>query len=690
MREEKSSVTSFSTVSAGIKKLFGPMGGIEKWGWRLLSVLLFETSSVQHVNASGALLLESEQGDTTITTFPEITLKSVAMRSAQVALERMFRHLGSAGGEDCLFAVEWFLNVGRSARDSRAVASLWCACRLLEGIAGVALNPADVFSINRRRIRKAEKFARSLTRSIAELWDEEPSQSQPFSKGPPEEDSLDVHPTTEHIKGLIVLDPSLCIGGLHRTQPSTNRTSSALHLSMYLQLLSISAGILQSRFPPLLIHALYPILHSIVSTDSFLSTSGLAALGFITSSTSYASPANLLLSNFDYALDSVSRRLTRQRLDVDAAKVLILLIQLVGSDVVQKAGDLVEECFDRLDEYHGYDILAEGLIEVLEEVVKVVESDKDNYVSREPDPVVDSLDNIGDDERMKSLAEWFSSRHFPPKGEEDESDYGPAPRKAWGATTTHSDQEEESRVQKEPDPNSEPSLSPAQALVKQIVARSLYFLTHSSPLIRARILRLLSLSTPVLPESALLPAIHHAWPFVLNRLADPEPFVVTAAAALIESLSAHIGSFMFRRIWDDIWPRFRSMLGKLDAADAQNALARRGAGGVGTESAYTHSHRLYRSILRTMTMAAKHVRAQDSSTWEVIWGFRRFLHYQAHNELQACARELYEAIGARNEDAVWLALFSTMGTVDKSMAFMKEERWDIQQNVHHIVSQQFG
>jgi len=235
------------------------------------------------------------------------------------------------------------------------------------------------------------------------------------------------------------------------------------------------------------------------------------------------------------------------------------------------------------------------------------------------------------------------------------------------------------------DPDADPQPTLIQALTKQIVSRSLYFLTHGSPIIRARILTLLSSSVSVLPESALLPSIHHAWPFILNRLTDPEPFVISASAALVESLATHVGSFMFRRIWDDVWPCFHAMLGRLDSADTTNALSRRGHGAVGTESVYTHSHRLYRSILKTMTAAAEGVQIQDTSIWQVLVGFRRFLHNQAHEELQACARELYIAIGRNNDDAVWLALSSTSGKTGPKMAFLTESKWDIETNVAIIL-----
>lgn len=365
---------------------------------------------------------------------------------------------------------------------------------------------------------------------------------------------------------------------------------------------------------------------------------------------------------------------------------MAVLVRLVGADVVQKAGDVVEECFDRLDEYHGYEVIVQGLVEVLGEVIKVIEveeppTQKEGQDDMQTSVIISSLE---------PLFEWLSHRKdLPPH--EDAADHGPTPHRAWGATKADEESDEKQSdgptTQMKVAEDAEPACTPGQALTKQMVSRSIYFLTHASPVIRARILTLLSSATPVLPESALLPSIHLAWPFILNRLNDAEPFVVSAAASLVESLVKHVGSFMGRRVWDDVWPRFGDILKKLDASDDQNALARRGYGAVGTESAYTHSHRLYRSILRTMTAAVAGVHMQDASGWQVILAFRRFLHKQAHEELQACARELYIALGRGNEDAVWLALMATCGHLTGEVAYLRESRWDIQDNVRVILNE---
>ncbi|RDX50476.1 hypothetical protein OH76DRAFT_1463733 [Lentinus brumalis] len=682
---------AISAISSGVGKLLGPHGGVEKWGWSLLSTLEFTNPPVIVTQTSAAqLFLENNPSTAHVVPFPELTFRHVSSQSARQALEEMFRALGTTAGEESLFTIEWFVDVGQSGRGRRAVAALWCACRLLEGAGRVSFDPSSSPTSVINRGRRLEKVARDIARRIAETWDtwedeELPQDAEPTS-------STDENTLIEHVQGLVTIRG---VPGTEQTAPSSHPHSAVqpiLHRALSLQLLAITAGILESRFLPLLLHVLYPVLHGIVSDTSIVSASALAALNFITTSTSYATPANLLLSNFDYALDSVSRRLTRRWLDVDATKVLAVLVRLVGRDVVQKAGDVVEECFDRLDEYHGYEVIVDGLVEVLGEVVKAIEEDEDNRLPRESRTTFRGPPVVDDAHWLDSFMEWFRHRHDKVEAESEPEPTRDAsyPREAWGKKdedTVDGDDApapKSGRARPGEDPFEEAPPTPTQTLTTQIVSRSVYFLTHGSPTVRARILLLLARSVPVLPESALLPSIHHAWPFILNRLADAETFVVSAAAALVAALTEHVGDFMARRVWDDVWPRFRELLKRLDRADASSALSRRSGGGgvgVGTESAYTHSHRLYRAIITTMTAAVRGVQPQDAATWELVVLFRRFLHAQAHEELQACARELYGALCENNEDAVWLGLAATLGWVGGSVAFLAEPKWDIEGNV---------
>lgn len=228
-----------------------------------------------------------------------------------------------------------------------------------------------------------------------------------------------------------------------------------------------------------------------VSSSNVISSTAQSTLQTITNATAYASPANLVLANFDYALNSVSLHLSRYNLDVQATKVLTTLVRLAGSDVVERAGDVVEECFDRLDEYHGYGIIVEGLVGVLGEVVRVLRSDDEAKNSNELDPAdpkgvmarhAEALDSKGA-QRFEEFMNWFGHRNDPdPLYAVGDEPVGPVPQRAWGKDEANDEGEDEDNLKS----NSQPSVAPPskmQGLTEQIVARSLFFLTHPSPLI---------------------------------------------------------------------------------------------------------------------------------------------------------------------------------------------------------------
>lgn len=677
------------SLLSGIGHLLGPSGGVEKWGWNLLSVLRFHGPSIIMTSSTsvGQLHIENEAADVSHwASFPALSLENISTHGTSAALIKMLHSLGRAGGDNTLHSVEWFFNAGCKSDRAESVAALWLACRLLEGAGNLALElPFETSGAEVSQSPRLRKLVRGLCTSISEMWDELAELStMSADTAPLEEAQQEVSSDIQHFKGVQQLADNLQIfSPSASSNPKASTSHPAIHRSLLLQLLSLSSGILQSRFPRTFIYTLYPILHSLVSPYSVLSATAIAALHFITVQTSYASPSNLLLSNFDYALDSVSRRLTRRWLDLDAPRVLVILVRLVGEDIVDRAGDVVEECFDRLDDYHGYSVLVERLTEVLSEVVKVIASGNVKPGEKERTPGVSERET--DVEMYSLLLQWLQDRKESAQRDSGTSEYGPAPHEPWGpprSDTTDPDEPEDENQ----NPDAAPVPTPIQTLTQQIVTRASYFLSHGSPVIKARILSLLAAAVPVLDASALMPAVQSAWPFILNRLADPETFVVSAAASLLESLSTVVGEFIFHKLWDDIWPRFSTILQKLELGDGQSALVRRGRGAVGTESAYTHSHRMYKSLMRTMTAAAQGVDPKDESIWEVIVAFRRFLHIEVHDELQAQARELYLALSIRNADSVWLALTGTFTDDLPDVRFLRESKWDGVANLEIILS----
>ena len=662
---------SVPVIRKYIAKVLGSGGGIEKWGWKFLTALELRVPPVSVLSLSSdvvGLLQGGGEVDVGLM-FPNLKFREGEQESERLVGDVLWA-LGAGAGEDGLGAVEWFVEVarGQTQGGTRAAAALWCATRLLEGVSNARLPISGRTlaegeeTVIRRQSKQLERHARWLAKLVSSFWEvAEPLDTlhppDNVAPDPPlEVDEANNSLMVEHVKGINQIQSLLDMGKNVKTQNARALADEqvSIYLSLSLQLLSISSQILESRFPPLLMYSLYPVLHSFVSPSAILSSTALATLHYISSSTGYASPANLLLSNFDYALGSVSRHLTRRQLDMAAPKVLVVLVKLVGKGVVDRASDVVEECFERLEDYHGYRVVVEGLIEVLWEVVRIVEDES----TGDPDVAKPNDGQNGETDLLDDFEHWFKHRFDQPE-EAEKEDFGPVPRQAWGDLPKPETTDEESPA-KEEDALSDHNkpLTPTQTLLHQIITRSVYFLTHASAPIRARVLSLLthSIGTLSQAESALLPAIHTAWPFIINRLKDSEPYVVVEAAELVQKLAEHVGGFVITRVWEQVWPIFEGMLDRLAIADSQSALARRGGRGVGTETAYTASHRLYAAMLRTLAQAVESLTVKDAVVWNVMLKCRRFLRVDAHEQLQALARRVYVLMSQKNADAVWLVL----------------------------------
>ncbi|KAG9119554.1 hypothetical protein FRC07_005373, partial [Ceratobasidium sp. 392] len=124
----------------------------------------------------------------------------------------------------------------------------------------------------------------------------------------------------------------------------------------------------------------------------------------------YASPSNMLLANSDYALETVSIRLvsfssyahfapvqssvpTVPSLSIQVLQVLRALICLIGRAIINRAYDVLNECFDRLNDYHGYVVVVQALDE------------------RED---VGAVEEKGE-ERWQEFVKWFKERNKKPE-----------------------------------------------------------------------------------------------------------------------------------------------------------------------------------------------------------------------------------------------------------------------------------
>ena len=647
------------------------------------------------MTSAPALLVEDGEASDPKRVFPQLPLRSVESEATARALANMLVALGSAGGQAALHSVEHFMLFAKANRNrhiSKAVSAVWVGQKLLDGIAMSEVDGAE------SKISKAtRKMARETTKIVVAVNEDEDDEGEDL---PLADEASDALVPVERKQGLDALTTLLD----RRPLPDSNAAAQTRRLHAQAQrnlltvhslsTLALTSRILSTSFRPLLLTSLYTILSHLTSPQSIIAEFADIALIRVAYHTGYASPQNLILDNVDYVINVVSQRLTHARLSSTAPLVLIAMIRLVGGEIVPLVHDVVDEIFDALDDYHGYETLASSLLAVLVTLIEAMATEVEasgpseerlrkkaelDRIGNPPDPAADFAKFTG----------WYGEREERRRTELEEI-LERAPEHAW--SKERAEMEEQAEADK-PGPADSEEVPPTrtQEVCIRILEKAIYFLSHRSPFLRARILSLIARATPVLAlgnrEGDLLPLIDGGWGLILNRLDDTEPYVVTEAAEVIATLCKHVGDFMSKRVLDHAWPRFQRLLATQRELDKASALARRG--GVGTQTQFSVSHRLHVAILRTARFVAREVPVEDGLLWDAMVMFRPFLDRRAHEELQSLALGLYDSLARRDGDALWVVLSATTGSMEGDHGVwdhLEESTLDIEANAQIILA----
>ncbi|ELU39431.1 hypothetical protein AG1IA_06540 [Rhizoctonia solani AG-1 IA] len=697
-----------STIGA----LLGPGGGVEKWGAMLLSVVRFEVGERRVVplvalDAGQVVEEEDESGVFTLQGLDTMTTRHISS---------VFTALGKKAGDQGVYAIEWFVGAGVGG----SVAGLWCALWLLRGQYQEQVQSRKGPS---KRLVKATKW---IAKTLSEMWDDRflPPSPDPASgaeEAGQERERLEV---TEYVKGLNPLTTLLDRPFANSTVRSARLEETRnVHAHLAIRLIATCHTIL-ARIPTTTLSTqTYPATHTTNPSVTLLQYTIYPllvenkGLGEVSTALGYASVENMLLANFDYALESVARRVSvfgvyaagvyrysappssvpesmsptvtsGPSVSIQALETLRTLVRLVGSQIVSRASDVLDECFDRLDDFHGYEVVVGALVGVLAEVVNVVGKEDDGTARDHERETGHGEENAqGQEQVWEGFLKWWKDRGK--EREEWEFDLGEDDKGKDKDKDKNEGEDDEEPMSSDPLP-----LPPTQSLTRQIISRCTYFLTHPSPYIRAQILTLLTTAAPTLRASALLPTIHASWPFILNRMGDSQVWVVKACVGLIETLVECVGDFMARRVWEDVWPRFEKML----SAQADRTIARR-SGPVRAYGSYeTYGARalsdVHVSILRTLAKAVEHVEPSDQAVWTLLLLARRFLSRRVKGggwgerkqEVYEAAVGMYKAVGKRNPDVVWLVLEGTKGGEGLPRFLKWDGEEDVQEGVQEVLN----
>ncbi|KAM0436032.1 hypothetical protein ACHAPT_002924 [Fusarium lateritium] len=322
-------------------------------------------------------------------------------------------------------------------------------------------------------------------------------------------------------------------------------------------------------FRPELIDVLFPIATFLGSNSQDLQKHAIVTLNSIASSCGYASVSDLIISNVDYMVNSVSLRLNTLDISPASINVLTMMIRLAGPRLVPYLDDVIDSIFGALDNYHGYPVFVENLFAVLKEVVdQGVRSDMlllEHQASSKPDHRKRAQKTDG----ISSLLDTLEKRKQRTSRDETETDQVRGhPTRPW-----KKDDEKENDGEDEANPPAEkekPPNSQTYQLLLRVANLTQHYLTSPTPTLRRSLLELLTTaSTALAPdEDAFLPLVNSIWPVVIERLHDPEAYIAVEACHALAGLCAAAGDFLtsrFKTDWAD-WLRGWCRKAKVEAS----------------------------------------------------------------------------------------------------------------------------
>ncbi|KAF4341422.1 hypothetical protein FBEOM_4670 [Fusarium beomiforme] len=321
--------------------------------------------------------------------------------------------------------------------------------------------------------------------------------------------------------------------------------------AMALEATAYTAQRAGKSFRPELIDVLFPIATFLGSSNHNLQKHAIVTLNSIAASCGYANVSELIIQNVDYMVNSVSLRLNSLDISPASINVLTMMIRLAGPRLVPYLDDVIDSIFGALDNYHGYPIFVENLFIVLKEVVNQgVRSDKlllEHQTSSKPDHRKVRKKEPGIPELLDTLEKRKQRAALDEREAEEVKDH---PKIPWKGEKRQDDSNEMS------DPPPEPE-NPLNSLTYQLLLRvanlTQHYLTFPTPTLRRSLLELLTTaSTALAPdEDAFLPLVNAIWPVVIDRLHDPEAYIVVEACRALAGLCVAAGDFLSSRFKTD-------------------------------------------------------------------------------------------------------------------------------------------
>ena len=413
--------------------------------------------------------------------------------------------------------------------------------------------------------------------------------------------------------------------------------------SIALEVIADTAQHLKQDFRADLVDAIYPVAQLLGSPHPSLREHAITCLNIVSQACGYANASELIVENADYMVNAISLRLDTFDISPQAPQVLVMMIRLVGPSLLLYLDDVVGSIFAALDNFHGYHRLVEALFTVLGEIVLV--GSESNQLRVTDGVSITHRKTKLRHSSMVEIADLVTEKSS--EKEKTSSAHDKAPHMPWKSAKELMDERDRPVLEREDDETTSSEIAKAPPtktymMLQSITRLSQHYLTNASPVLRAKLLGLISTSSMALykDEDSFLPLVNDIWPVVVRRLYDDESFVIIAAANALGAICRSAGDFLSTRIsveWIELMKLSRH-------SKAQFASEKKGKSGRGM---YSQASQVWEAVITLLMAIAGNVRIDDDMFDDVL---------ELLGDLLCHRQELRDALEVVNGDAVWLVL----------------------------------
>lgn len=334
-----------------------------------------------------------------------------------------------------------------------------------------------------------------------------------------------------------------------------------------------ACSIMHTEFTPELIDYLYIVVENLASSSSVVRHFAQSCALTISKELYDNSVKEMILSNVDYLVDSISTRLNLGMTE-RISTVFAVICKIAGYETIETFKDVIETIFKLIDYYHGYSDLCIQFFQLFE--VIVTEMGK-KFMS------TDNLSKLDDCHlAINAYAPWgmtnlqqLLSILDKPVCENEQLDEQEPPdfQKYFDSKIEEVDSDDEEFPEEEEAPAeastaggkwSSPIPLASYRILLQIFNYGDRLLTHPSKQLRVQILHVMELIIPMLSTQydSLLPQVANTWDTLVYCTLDADYTIAKPACTCLKQLIHYAGDFVAKRFFElwDCWCKKSKLL----------------------------------------------------------------------------------------------------------------------------------